>query len=113
MKTLDARYYWNANGPGKRSSVMSVTIRDKFCSAPMRQQHVPHTHTSCFVHAHLSCPYAVRSRAAAAAQYDKVNRDSGSCAPGAVIAVDDHCHSAGSAHAVITVLLGSPLRSAT
>ena len=69
--------------------------------------------TSCFVHAHLSCPYAVRSRAAAAAQYDKVNRDSGSCAPGAAIAVDDHCHSAGSAHAMITVLLGSPLRSAT
>ena len=44
MNTLDARYYWNANGPGKRSSVMSVTIRDKYCSAPMRQQHVPHTH---------------------------------------------------------------------
>ena len=43
MKTLDALYYCNANGPGKRSSLMSVTIRDKFCGAPMRQQHVPRT----------------------------------------------------------------------
>ena len=33
------------------------------------------------VHAHSSCPYAVRIRAAAAAQYDEVDRDNGSCAP--------------------------------
>lgn len=45
MKTLDALYYCNANGPGKRSSVMSVTIRDKllWCSkaAATRTAHTP------------------------------------------------------------------------